>query len=138
MPDQPSLWAWEVKSELLSILITLWEALTARRTLATTGPRGAIGAVALGGDGTPYLPGEEIPAAAFPIRVLVDVDLDSGSVWRLEIVEPDGGTVLAYTSGLALDEEIDDPGSPALYLRARVTDGDDEHRIWISPWFIDR
>ncbi len=118
---------------------SLFEALRARRTLASTGPRGAVAALAIGADGTPYLPGEGVPEAAFPLQVVARLDLDGGwDVDRFELVEPDGGTVLGFAAGATFDHEIEDPGSPALYLRVRAHADGAEHRVWISPWFVER
>jgi hypothetical protein len=119
--------------------VALWDALWERHTLATTGPRGRLAMAALTDDGLVAMPGEELPADAFPLRLLVAVDPGAPyEVDRVEVIEPDGGSVVLQAKGGVLSAELVDPGTDAVYVRARVWDGGDEHRVWFSPLFIAR
>lgn len=118
---------------------SLWEGLTARRTLATTGPRGRVALVALDQTGTPYLPGDVVPASRFPLQLTVVIDPgDAWEVEAIEAIEPDDGAVIASAEGPSLEAGVADPGTHAFYVRARIFDGDVEHRVWLSPLFIER
>jgi len=115
----------------------LWDGLRSRRTLATTGPRGAIAALAQEPDGTPHLPGSVIPSDRFPVTVTVSLDPgDDYDIEVIEVVDPADGSVVDSSEGGVLMADIDAPDSPALYVRARLWDGDTEHRIWLSPFFV--
>ncbi len=119
--------------------VALWDALWARHTLATTGPRGRLAVAAVTDDGLVAMPGDEIPVDGFPLTLLVTVEPgDPYEVERVEIIEPDGGTTVAQAEGESLTISLDDPGTGAVYVRARIWDGGDEHRVWFSPLFIER
>ncbi len=119
--------------------ISLWDALWARNTLATTGPRGRLAVAAVTADGLVALPGDEVPADAFPLTLLVAVQPDEDvEVERVEVIEPDGGTALIEAEGEGLAATLEDPGADAVYVRARIWDGGDEHRVWFSPLFVTR
>ncbi len=116
---------------------TLWEGLTARHTLATTGPQGRVVMAALDAEGDVYLPGDVVPAVRFPVEFVAVVEPGDGwEVEQLELVDPVDGAVVASTTATTLTLELAHPGSPALYLRARLWDGDAEHRLWLSPLFV--
>ncbi len=118
---------------------SLWDGLTTRRTMATTGPRGRVALVALDQTGTPYLPGDVVPAGRFPLQLTVVVEPgDDWEVEAIEVLEPDDGAIIASAEGTSLEAGLVDPGTHAFYVRARVLDGDTEHRIWLSPLFIER
>ncbi len=118
---------------------SLWTALQDRHTLATTGPRGRLALAALTQDGVVALPGDELLASAFPLQLRVVADPgDPYEVERIEVVEPDGGTTLLVAEGSSLEADLADPGTDAIYVRVRLWDGGDEHRVWFSPLFIQR
>ena len=115
----------------------LWDGLRARRTLATTGPRGTIAAVALEPDGTPHVPGTVIPADRFPAALTVVVDPGDGyEVEVIEVVDPTDGAVIAAAEDSVLTVDLAAPDSPAIYVRARLWLDDTEHRVWLSPFFV--
>jgi len=115
----------------------LWEGLRARRTMATTGPQGPVAAVAMEPDGTPHVPGSVIPAGRFPVALTVVVDPgDDHEVETIEVVDPVDGAVVAAVEDAVLVTSLSAPDSPALYVRARLWQGDTEHRIWLSPFFV--
>jgi len=115
----------------------IFDAIAARQTLATSGPRLPPRAIA-SIDGALVLPGGEIPAGSARIRLgLTEADLDGGSLIDVALVLPDN-TTAAWTDALILDEEITTTGGDVFYLRVRLEDADGaEQRVWISPWFVD-
>lgn len=115
----------------------LWDGLRTRRTLATTGPRCPIAAVALESDGTPHLPGSVIPVKRFPLALTVVIDsCDDYEVEVIEVVDPADGAVIAEAEGTLLTADLPLPDSPALYVRIRAWQDDTEHRVWLSPFFV--
>ncbi len=118
--------------------MTLWGALHDRRTLAATILPDAVAMAATGSDGQVYLPGGVVDADAFPLWLQVRVDPGAeAEVERLEVVDPRDGAVLAEGDGPGLELELENPGGPAVYVRVRLDLLGDEHRIWLSPLFID-
>lgn len=117
---------------------SLWDALTARRTLASTGPRGVAALAAIGVSGELYLTGDVVPAQEFPLRLAAGVFVTGGAeVERIELLEPDGGAILCHAEGSWLMTDVVDPTMTAIYVRARVWDGGEEHRVWVSPLFVE-
>jgi hypothetical protein len=117
----------------------IWEALASRRTIASTALVAEASVLAVGVDGSAWLPGEVVPADRFPIRLMVVIQPAAGDRLELvEVVEPSGGAVLASGAEQRLELLIEDPGGPAVYLRARLERDGAEQRLWVSPLFIDR
>ena len=108
----------------------IFDGLMARHTVATSGPRPRVVALAQGADGDAYLPGELLPNEAWPIIVRAEVD-GADTIWVVGV----GGTE-AEVDGDQIELEV--AQQTALWLRARLTDGDVEHRVWVSPWFSQR
>lgn len=120
----------------------LFDALEARRALATSGPRPQLSAWAESADGRVWLPGEELPRDAMPVELHLEPG-DPGPDYTLQTVERLG-------PGGALEDEADGDelvmtwdGAPGeyTYLRLRYTAplaADGEERVWISPWFVER
>jgi hypothetical protein len=116
----------------------LFAGLRARNTLATSGPRAPLRVAALGADGAVYLPGDDLPQSAMPATLqwaldeaLAEVD---ASLAAVDVIDAGGQVleVLEQGSGsLGLDLA---PGELA-YLRVRVIWQEDEHRLWVSPFF---
>ncbi len=123
--------AWVV-GELTSD--ALFDALEARATLATTGPRPESLAVTLtGADGTASPPGAELDAGAGPFTLTI-----SGLDAQVEGVTADGASALgAVTEDTPLTHTWTPGAGDWLYLRLRLGTGDDEERIWVSPWWAD-
>ena len=116
----------------------LWNGLLARRTLATTGPRGPVVVVGQSHTGVVYLPGTVVPAAEFPLTILIRTVVEPDYVLdRIEVIEPTAGDVLAWTEETSLVFELETVEAPAIYVRLRYLDGDEEHRVFVSPWFLD-
>lgn len=131
------------------------DALLARRSVATSGPRVDISAWATGKDGTTYLPGQAIPRWNLPaglVLVLGELDPRGGLTWEdfedtaVERVT-DGGRVVSSGGGEAFGDSWDPrPDERWTYLRVRLDrvgkaeEGDPlggEERIWLSPWFVE-
>ncbi len=118
---------------------TLFPALQARHTVATSGPRAELTIAALGDDDEVYLPGDALPPEAFPAR-LAATDLqaaleDAGA--ELAGVDLVGhlGEILETTDGPSLETDIDLSPGDAVYLRLRVVWNDSDERMWVSPFF---
>lgn len=133
----------------------LFEALSARRTLASSGPRLELHAWAVGRNGDRYLPGELIPRWNMPVGlVLVLGELDPRGEHRWEDFEEvvieriaSGGRIVSFGSGEAFGDSWEpQPDESWTYLRVRLLRGEastgypsllGEERIWLSPWFTD-
>ncbi len=133
----------------------LFDALQARRTLATSGPRVELTAWAVGRNGDRYLPGEHIPRWNQPaLLVLVLGELDPRGEHRWEDFEEiviervsSGGRVVAIGPGEAFGDRWDPRADETwTYLRVRLLRGaassghpslNGEERLWLSPWFTD-
>lgn len=131
------------------------DALLARRSVATSGPRVDISAWATGKDGTTYLPGQVIPRWNLPaglVLVLGELDPRGGQSWadfEDVVVErvTDGGRVVSSGSGEAFGDSWDPRADESwTYLRVRLdrvgeAEASDplggEDRIWLSPWFVE-
>jgi hypothetical protein len=110
----------------------LFEALTSRRTLVTSGPRPAVRASAVGAHGGGYPPGAEIPASASPLQVIVEIGGDE--VRFVQLVSGEG-EVLVAVPDTARVADLDLAAGEAVYTRVVLESGGEEQRIWISPWF---
>jgi hypothetical protein len=113
---------------------TLFEALEARRTMVTTGPRPAVRALAWGADGVAYPPGAEVPLEAMPLRVFVEIDGDDLTVSAIQVVDPTNAALLESEAD-TLEGDLDLASGDAAYVRVIATWGEDDARIWTSPWF---
>ncbi len=105
----------------------LFDALEARHTVVASWPATGLIVYATGADGTIYLPGDDIPAAAEPLTVVVDLDDSRVADWSAEVVDAWGG-------GQPVGE-ITLPDGGAAYVRIRATIAGGEHRVWASPFF---
>lgn len=117
----------------------LFDALEARHTVATTGPRPELTVYALGADGEIYLPGELLPPSARPAELHLDLG-ELAPTWTLRAVEAigPGGEILASSEVVPWSLTWDGRAGDWVYLRLRFdTDAweDGEDRLWISPWF---
>ena len=114
----------------------LFDALAARHTVVTTGPRPPITAAALGADGARYLPGDALPPEAWPATIQISAgSAPALSVGAVELIAADG-VVLAEGAG-ALDESLSLAPGEVAYGRLRLTWWGEEHRVWLSPFFAD-
>jgi len=118
---------------------SLFEALQARHTLASTWRAERVVMAAISAEDLLYLPGDLVPVEGFPLQLTVIVEPGDGTdlEW-IEVVDPDDGAVLASCAESPLQVELEDPGGPALYVRVRSWEGEREHRLWLSPLFIER
>ncbi len=131
--------AWLADGESLTT-DTLFDALEARRTLVSTGPRPDLRVWAEGEDGHIWLPGEEIPRRALPVTLHLEAG-DPGEGYALASVERVGPGGLVEESATDGELALDWDGGPGdwTYLRLRYDAedaGDGEERVWVSPWFV--
>lgn len=120
----------------------LFDALEARRTLATTGPRPALSAWAESEDGRVWLPGALLPRDAGPLTLVLEAG-DAGEGYRLDRVERVGVDGLVEDASEEAEARFTwDPGpGDWTYLRLRYASeaaADGEERVWVSPWFVER
>lgn len=120
---------------------TLFDALFARNTLVTTGPRVDLGVAALSADGRVFLPGDRVPAAAGPYTLRVSASTSLAALGAeplaLEFFGK-GDAVLAAIQGEGdLEAVVDLPAGEVAYLRARVSWNGEEARLWASPFFSE-
>jgi len=115
----------------------LFDALFARETLVSSGPRLAVRAVLVDAEGALHLPGSDV--ASGDARLWVELPPDGADdLVSMELLRVGDSGLAAWTDGLSLDETVSLATDDVLYLRLRFenTDGDPE-RIWLSPWFVD-
>ena len=118
---------------------SLFAALDARHTLATSGPRPRLVVRAEGRHGETFAPGDVIPASAQPVTLSVEVESDDGYVLSMvEQVGPDGA-VLARGLGPVWATEWATGGEETwTYVRLRfIDDLGEEQRVWLSPFFAE-
>jgi len=106
----------------------LFDAMRARRTIASSGPRPEVRAAAFAPDGGVWMPGEVIDTKE-PLRIYASIDGAEGVA--LELLDADGNTRLS-AEGPVLDGDVELLPGEAIYLRARL---EDDQRLWVSPWF---
>jgi hypothetical protein len=119
----------------------LFDAMDARNTVATTGPRPALRVWARGQSGALYLPGSAIPSEDGPFDVYLgaeEMDVHTGATLdRVSRVGADTAVVAAAEGPEFLESWVPAPGEWT-YLRLhyrRELGGED--RVWVSPWFAE-
>ncbi len=120
----------------------LFDALEARTTMATSGPRPALRVIASGASGALYGPGAVMPASDAPFLlffVLDDrVDEHTGALFqRVDQMVTGGLLEESYTEQQLELVWNPEPGDWT-YLRLRYTNTDgSEGRVWLSPFFAE-
>jgi len=114
--------------------VEIVDALEQRRTLAASWLFDAVRVAAVGQDGVVYLPGDDVPAAASPLDLLVEIEDAAVESWRIEVVDPYNELHLEGTEA-SLYEPLDLGVGDVRYVRVRATMQDQEHRLWASPFF---
>jgi hypothetical protein len=117
----------------------LLDALFARETAATSGPRLPLRIVLRDGDGAVRLPGAAAAAGDVAVYIaLGEEDLDGLEFIEAALLAPDNHTI-AWTDTLPaiLDVSLQDNTTAYLRLRLWDPDAEAEQRIWLSPWFMD-
>jgi len=117
----------------------LFDALEARRTVASSGPRPAIAAWALGKDGGAHLPGTVIPDGVWPVEIRLQLD-EPEEGWVLIERISGTGKVADSVEDTTYQGRWDPPNGAWTYLRVRYFDDQDNEldRLWISPWWASR
>jgi hypothetical protein len=112
----------------------LFDALEARSTVAASFIIDDIRVAALGADGVLYLPGSEIPAAASPLRVMLELEDDRIDLWSVELLDP-WNELHEKSTEPTMDVDIDLAPGEVRYFRIRAWGDGQEHRVWVSPFF---
>lgn len=116
----------------------LLETIASRTTAASSGPRPALIAAAAGQDGQLYPPGSIVPHSAMPAEIVLELS-DPGAAYDEIIIERVGADgVLTSESALELTDTWRSSDGDWTYLRIRYRTGDDEERVWLSPWFEEQ
>lgn len=105
----------------------IFDALSARHTVAASWPFSGLVLHARGADGIRYLPGDDVPAGASPLVVEVGIDAPEVTGWTVELVDP--------WNALSAEPSFSLGAGEVRYVRVRVDRGGVEERIWGSPFF---
>jgi hypothetical protein len=112
----------------------LFDAIEARNTVASSWIFEEVRIAALGQDGQLYLPGSDVPPEATPLRVVAELSDPIVDSWRIQILDPwNEPHVEVHDSQLDVDLDLL-PGE-VRYLRVSAWVGDEELRLWASPFF---
>lgn len=112
----------------------LLDALEQRRTLAASWLFDVVRIAAVGQDGEVYLPGDDVPAAASPLELVVELEDEAVESWKIEVVDPLNELWLEQDHS-RLQETLDLNPGDVRYLRVQATMQGQEHRLWASPFF---
>jgi hypothetical protein len=114
--------------------VAIVDAIEDRNTVAASWMFDELRIAALGQDGVAYLPGDDVPAAASPLRLRVEIEDEAVQSWMIEVVDPDNAIHLQVEQS-ELDELLDLSEGDVRYLRVRAWTQEREHRLWASPFF---
>jgi hypothetical protein len=112
----------------------IFSALSARRTVVTTGPKEPIRAVLIGTSGLGYSVGALLPEDDAPYQLYLDTTGGEAQVMSRQLVSSDG-EVTELPSGSPVSTAIEIAEGGWAYLRLSLQDSNGEHRVWLSPWF---
>ena len=114
--------------------VEIVDAIEQRHTVAASWLFDAVRIVAVGQDGQVYLPGDAVPATAFPLELAVEVEDQAVDSWRIEVLDPYGEIHLVVDQG-QLYELLELGAGDVRYVRVRAWMQDQEQRLWASPFF---
>lgn len=109
------------------------DAIEVRRTVASSFLFDDVRIAALGADGGVYLPGDDVPASASPLRLLVGVGDVVDNV-RVQLLDPEAFAWVDVEAA-EVDSSFDLGPDDVRYVRLRLMMGDTEHRVFVSPFF---
>lgn len=110
------------------------DAVELRQTVASSWLFDAVRIAAIGQDGLVYLPGDDVPADASPLELLVELEDVAVESWQIEVVDPYNELWLEVDQA-SLHEPLDLGVGDVRYVRVRAFMQDQEHRLWASPFF---
>lgn len=112
----------------------IFDALELRNTYAASWLFDEVRVAALGQDGEVYLPGDEVPEAASPLDLMVQIEDGVVESWQIELLDAENEAWLVAEHS-RLDEPFDIAAGEVRYVRVRAWMQDQEHRLWASPFF---
>ncbi|MFH1468654.1 MAG: hypothetical protein ABIO70_29965 [Pseudomonadota bacterium] len=112
----------------------IFDAIEARHTFAASWRFGSAKIAALGQDGVLYLPGDDVPAAASPVTLMVRMTDSSVEGWQIQVLDA-WGEVWLDEGSASLTEPLDIAAGDVRYVRVRADIQGIEHRLWASPFF---
>jgi len=131
LPTQGGLTGVQVTGELTRE--GLFDALEARATVATSGPRPELEVWIEDSAGEVRPPGAELTLQEGPFVVRV-----GGLEASVEVVDADGSDEVGLvTEAEPLSWTWEPEAGGWAYLRLRIGEGTEEERIWVSPWWVD-
>jgi hypothetical protein len=110
----------------------LFDVLEARHTVVASWTAEGLVVYATGADGERYLPGDDIPTEAEPLALTVTLQDPTVTSYTAEIVDPFGAV-----TPITADTSLSIPTGEARYVRIRAFIGENEHRVWASPFFAE-
>ncbi len=110
------------------------DAIEIRNTYASSWLFDEVRIAAVGQDGLVYLPGDDVPAAASPLDLLVEVDDEVVETWQIQLLDPENGIWLDVEHS-SLEEPMDQAAGEVRYVRVKAWMQGQEHRLWASPFF---
>jgi len=112
----------------------LFSAIDARHTVASSWrmERFAVALVATSGE--VWLPGDVVPAGTHALWL--SAEDEAFDTITIELIDPDQGAEQTWTGDQQGAELTLEPGTTR-YLRVRMAGQEEEHRIFVSPWFVE-
>lgn len=112
----------------------LFSAIDARHTVASSWRMERFVAALLAESGEVWLPGDAVPAGTHALWLTAEDE--AFDTVTIELIDPDEGVVQTWTGdqqGTSITFEADS----TRYLRLRMSGQEEEHRIFVSPWFVE-
>jgi len=121
----------------------LFDAMEARETAATTGPRPPLHAYARGSSGALYAVGATLPVTDEPFTLSLSLDArvderTGAHLTQIDRLETGGVLTDTVADSLSYQATWSPSAGDWTYLRLRYADEEgEESRVWLSPWFAE-
>lgn len=114
----------------------IFDAIQSRHTIVSTGPRLALRALVTSATGEVYLPGDVVPVSSDPYELLIDHNINDPEVMAIEVVSSQAVLEEKTEQNLPFSKQLQPQADDWLYLRLTYVIDEEEHRVWVSPWFF--